>query len=75
MNSMKLLLQSNDPTLIPFIEALLRGHNVDCFVLDTHMSVLEGSIGIFPRRVMVLDCDYECARQILIANNVELSDG
>ena len=47
---MRELLRTNDPTVIAFSTALLRGEGIDCFVLDVHMSVLEGSIGLLPRR-------------------------
>ena len=51
---MKLLLQTTDPTVIAFAQALLEGEDIDSFVLDVHMSVFEGSLGILPRRLMVL---------------------
>ena len=54
---MRELLRTNDPTVIAFSTALLRGEDIDCFVLDVHMSVLEGSIGLLPRRLMVADRD------------------
>ena len=56
---MKELLRSNNPTDIAFAKALLDGEDIDCFEMDVNMSVLEGSIGIFPRRLMVLDADLE----------------
>ena len=49
---MKLLLKTNDPTVIAFAQALLSGEGIDSFVMDVHMSIFEGSIGIFPRRLM-----------------------
>lgn len=72
---MKELFKTNDPTLISFATALLRGEDIDCFTLDVHMSVLEGSIGIMPRRVMVANEDLFLARSILRANDFELSEG
>jgi len=68
---MKELLRTNDPTLIAFSSALLRGENIDCFPLDVNMSVLEGSIGILPRRLMVRQKDLFRARAILRDNGVE----
>ncbi|HKK36594.1 MAG TPA: DUF2007 domain-containing protein [Paracoccaceae bacterium] len=47
------LFRTNDPTTIAFAMALLRGEDIDCIVFDVHTSVLEGSIGVLPRRVMV----------------------
>jgi hypothetical protein len=59
------LLRLNDPVKLSFLEALLRDGGIECFVLDQHMSVLEGSASAIPRRLMVLDEDAERARHIL----------
>ncbi len=67
---MREILRTNDPTTIPFCTALLRAEGIDCFVLDVHMSVLEGGIGAFPRRLMVADRDAFRARAILRDNDV-----
>jgi hypothetical protein len=69
---MQEILRTNDPTVIAFSTALLRGEDIDCFVLDVHMSVLEGSIGLLPRRLMVADRDAFRARAVLRDN--ELGD-
>lgn len=68
---MKEILRTTDPTAIAFSTALLRGEDIDCFVMDVHMSILEGGIGIFPRRLMVADRDAFRARAILNDNDVE----
>ncbi|WP_371169464.1 DUF2007 domain-containing protein [Aliiroseovarius sp. 2305UL8-7] len=68
---MKELLRTTDPTLIPFVTALLQGEDIDCFAMDVHMSALEGSIGILPRRLMVREKDLFIARAILRDNGVE----
>lgn len=47
------LLRTNDPVVIAFIETLLRDARIAHLVLDTHMSIMEGSIGVLPRRIMV----------------------
>jgi hypothetical protein len=47
------VLRSNDPVLISFVTAYLKGHGIDIVVLDYHTSLLEGSIGAIPRRIMV----------------------
>jgi hypothetical protein len=67
---MREILRTTDPTAIAFSTALLRGEGIDCFVLDVHMSVLEGSIGLFPRRMMVADRDVFRARGVLRDNEV-----
>jgi hypothetical protein len=71
---MKELFKTNDPTLISFATALLKAEDIDCFTLDVHMSVLEGSIGIMPRRVMVANDDLFIARAVLRDNDFELSE-
>jgi Putative prokaryotic signal transducing protein len=47
------LLRTNDAVLISYVEALLRDSGIDHFVADQNMSILDGSIGIMPRRVLV----------------------
>ncbi|KAB7614773.1 DUF2007 domain-containing protein [Amylibacter sp. SFDW26] len=71
---MKELFRTTDPTLIPFASAMLRAEGIECFDLDVHMSILEGSIGVMPRRLMVADQNYFRASAILRDNDVEISD-
>lgn len=71
---MKELLRTTDPTLIPFATAMLRAEDIECFDLDVHMSILEGSIGIMPRRLMVADRDYFQSSAILRDNDVDISE-
>lgn len=62
---MVILLRTNDIVLISVVESLLEGAGIGCFVADQHISALEGSIGAFPRRIMV-PADWEAqARRIL----------
>ena len=68
---MKLLLQTTDLTVIAFAQALLEGEDIDSFVLDVHMSVFEGSLGILPRRLMVLERDWVEARSSIRANGID----
>lgn len=70
---MKELLRTTDPTLIPFAQALLSGEDIAFYVLDGNMSALEGSIGIFPRRLMVIDADLARARVVMRDNGIEFS--
>jgi len=69
---MKELLRSNDPTIIAFASALLSGEDIDCFELDVNMSVLEGGIGIFPRRLMVRSDDHVAATRVMRDNDIPL---
>lgn len=67
---MKELLRSTDPTIIAFATALLQGEDIDCFALDVNMSVLEGGIGIFPRRLMVRSDDHAAAVRVMRDNEI-----
>jgi len=67
---MKELLRSSDPTVIAFASALLEGEDIPVFPMDVHMSVLEGSLGILPRRLMVRDQDLWRARMVLRDNDI-----
>lgn len=62
---MKELLRSNDPVLLSFVSTLLEEADIAFIVLDTNMSVLEGSLGILPRRVLVEDGCVNRARTLL----------
>ena len=62
---MKELLRSNDPVRLSYVSALLTEENIDFIVADLNMSVLEGSIGALPRRVLVESDGLAHARQIL----------
>ena len=59
------LIRTNNAVLISAISALLDGAGIPYFVLDQNMSVLEGSIGILPRRLMVPEDQVESARSLL----------
>jgi Putative prokaryotic signal transducing protein len=62
---MRELLITNDPVLLSYVEALLADQGVDAVVFDRHISVLEGGISAFPRRLLVGDRDWRRAADIL----------
>ncbi|KUO66264.1 MAG: DUF2007 domain-containing protein [Alphaproteobacteria bacterium] len=62
---MRELMRTNDPVLLNFVENLLGEAGIAAIVLDANMSVLEGSLGMLPRRMMVADDDEASARRIL----------
>lgn len=62
---MKELLRTNDTVRLSWLTALLADARIESVILDTHTSVLEGSIGAIPRRLAVADEDYAQARRIL----------
>ena len=69
---MQELMRTNDITLTALVRALLDEAGIPMFELDVNMSVLEGSIGILPRRVMVAERDYDRVIRILSDNEVEI---
>jgi hypothetical protein len=59
------LVRTTDVVLVSAIEALLKGAHIGHMVVDQNMSVLEGSIGIFPRRILVADGEFDAASRLL----------
>ena len=68
---MREIVRTNDAVLITAIEALLNGAQIKHLVVDRNMSVLEGSIGIFPRRILVDDDEVAAARRLLVEAGYE----
>lgn len=62
---MKELLRTNDPIRLSWLVALLAGEGIEAIILDTHTSLIEGSIGAIPRRLMVNEEHAARARRIL----------
>ncbi len=62
---MRELVRTTDAVLISAIEALLNSARIKHLVVDQNMSVLEGSIGIFPRRILVEEDELNMARRLL----------
>lgn len=62
---MREIVRTNDPVLISAIEALLNGGGIRYMVLDRNMSIVEGSLGFLPQRILVTDEHEDHARQIL----------
>ncbi len=63
---MREIMRTNDAVLISAVGALLDSADIRHFVLDQNMSVLEGSLGMLPRRVLVAEDDVVAARRLLI---------
>lgn len=59
------LIRTNDQVVISFVEALMRDAGITVLVADQNMSIMDGSIGVLPRRILVGDDDAEEARRIL----------
>ncbi len=62
---MQELLRTNDSVRLSWLQSVLASEGIEFVVLDTHTSILEGSIGAIPRRLMVADEDAKRARDIL----------
>jgi hypothetical protein len=70
---MKELLRTTDPTVIAFATHVLEGEGIAVFHFDVHMSILDGSMGILPQRLMVADRDLFMARAVLSDNDIATS--
>ena len=63
--SVRELVRTNDAVLVSAIGALLEGAGIPHLVFDQNMSVLEGSLGILPRRILVAEEHAIAARRLL----------
>lgn len=63
---MKELIRSNDPVRLSFLTALLADAGIAALLLDTHASIMQGSIDILQQRLMVGDDDLDRARRLLV---------
>ncbi|MBZ9934842.1 DUF2007 domain-containing protein [Mesorhizobium sp. BR1-1-16] len=59
------LIRTNDMVLISFVDALLKEAGIDHILADQNMSVIEGSLGVLPRRILVASEDVDAARRLL----------
>ncbi len=62
---MREIIRTTDPVLISFIENILKEAEIIYMVADQNISVMEGSIGAFPRRILVNDDQEPKARSLL----------
>ena len=62
---MRELLVTNDLVLLSFVETLLAEAGIERVIFDRHMSLMEGSIGILPRRLLVSRIDWGRAARIM----------
>ncbi|MBW9115951.1 DUF2007 domain-containing protein [Rhizobium cauense] len=60
------LIRANDPVLLSYAESLLKDAGIHCFIADQAMSILEGSLGMLQRRLLVDDEEADRARRILV---------
>lgn len=57
--------RSNNPVLVSFVQALLKDEGIDSTVADQNMAVIEGTITVWRRRVLVHAGDEERARRVI----------
>ena len=63
--AMRAVLKTTDPVVLNFAANLLSQEGIRSVVFDTHASIMDGSMGFLPRRLMVLDEDFDRAGQLL----------
>ena len=66
------LVRSNDPVLISFVTSVLGDAKIEHNVTDSHMAVIDGSIGAISRRIFVADDRADEARDLLADAGVKL---
>lgn len=59
------LLATNNIVTISYVESLLKDAEIDFLILDQNMSILEGSLGIIPKRIMVTEASLLSAKQLM----------
>ena len=69
---MRELFRSNNVVRLSWVQARLRDAGIESLVLDHHTSLVEGSIGAIPRRLMVGERDHDRARAVIAAAEEEL---
>ncbi len=62
---MRAILKTNDPVLLNYAEVLLRDAGIHAVVFDREASIMDGSMGMLPRRLMVDDDEVELAKTVL----------
>ena len=64
---MRVVLKTVDPVVLNYAANVLEQEGIEAVVFDTHASVMDGSMGFLPRRLMVLDEDFDRAQKLLRA--------
>ena len=72
---MREVLRSNDAVRLSWLIALLADAGIAAVLFDAHTSIVEGSIGALPRRLMVEDADHARALRVLADAGEELGRG
>jgi hypothetical protein len=62
---MRVVLKTVDPVVLNYAANVLEQEGIEAVIFDTHASVMDGSMGFLPRRLMVLDEDFDRAQKLL----------
>jgi hypothetical protein len=62
---MRVVLKTLDPVVLNYAANVLEQEGIKAVIFDTHASVMDGSMGFLPRRLMVLDEDFDRAQKLL----------
>ena len=62
---MRAILKTTDSVVISYAANLLSQEGIESIVFDAHASIMDGSVGILPRRLMVADEDSSRAQSLL----------
>lgn len=65
------IIKTNNTVTLSYAQSVLNDHDIGSFIADTHASILDGSIGAIPRRLMVLGEDVIEAKEILAKAGLE----
>lgn len=65
------IIRTNDPVLLSFAESLMKDAGIQCLIADQAMSIMEGSLGLLPRRFLVVSDRADQARRILMDAGLE----
>jgi Putative prokaryotic signal transducing protein len=68
---MREMLRSNDAVLLSYAQSVLQEAGISSLLADQHISVIEGSIGAFPRRLLVKNAAWADARRALCEAGLE----
>lgn len=65
------VMRTTNPVDISYIEAILKDAGIHMAVFDSNISIIEGSIGLFPKRVMISEDDSAVVRDLLRGTELE----
>jgi len=66
------ILRSNDPVLMSFAASVLQDEGIRHTVTDTHMNVIDGSIGAVQSRLLVERDQFDAAERLLVDAGVSV---